>query len=115
MPANKKTAKKDSKKRTAKRPWVAKVTTDSTHPPEGLFNKGPTTIAKALASKNVSPKGSASGMRMLTYYINRAGQNLTEERRVVLNQAKMLLSKIVAREREEKKHNREAPKPKKAA
>ena len=46
--------------------WVAKVTTDSTHPPAGLFNQSAATIAKTLASKKVSPKGPGSGMRMLT-------------------------------------------------
>jgi tRNA(adenine34) deaminase len=101
-------------KTPAKRRWVAKVTTDSTHPPEGLFNKNAATIAKSLASKKVSPKGAASGMRMLTYYINRAGHNLTAERRAELKKAKLLLSKKVTREREA----REAAntrKPKKAA
>jgi tRNA(adenine34) deaminase len=96
MPAKKASAKKTA----AKRRWVAKVNTDSTHPPEGLFTKGAATIAKTLASKKVSPKGAASGMRMLTYYINRAGHNLTAERRAELRNAKSLLSKIVARERE---------------
>lgn len=39
------------------RRWVRTVKTDSTHPPRGLFNKGPQVIARTLASKNVSPKG----------------------------------------------------------
>jgi tRNA(adenine34) deaminase len=72
--------------------WVQTVTTDSTHPPEGLFNKSAATIAKSLASKEVSPKGPASGMRMLTYYINRAGHNLSAERLAGLEKAKSLLS-----------------------
>jgi hypothetical protein len=54
--------------------WVAGVKTDSTHPPEGLFTKDASTIARALASKRVSPKGPGSGMRMLTYFINRGGK-----------------------------------------
>jgi hypothetical protein len=37
--------------------WVASVKTDSTHPPEGLFTKKASTIARTLASKRVSPKG----------------------------------------------------------
>lgn len=37
--------------------WIAKVNTDSTHPPTGLFKKDASTIAKSLASKRVSPKG----------------------------------------------------------
>ena len=55
--------------------WVAKVKTDSTHPPEGLFTKSAATIARTLASKKVSPKGPASGMRMLNYFINRGGRS----------------------------------------
>jgi Protein of unknown function (DUF3175) len=86
----------------AKKPkrWVKTVTTDSTHPPTGLFNKSASTIAKSLASKKVSPKGPASGMRMLTYYINRAGHNLSATRRAELEKAKSLLSKRVAQHRE---------------
>jgi Protein of unknown function (DUF3175) len=57
-----------------KKRWVKNVTTDSTHPPEGLFTKSPEEIARSLASKKVSPKGPASGMRMLTYFVNRAGK-----------------------------------------
>ena len=63
------------------RRWSAKVKTDSTHPPAGLFNKNAATIARTLASKKVSPKGAGSGMRMLTYFINRAGRNLSPTRR----------------------------------
>lgn len=83
------------KKNAKPRRWVRTVTTDSTHPPEGLFTKDPATIAKSLASKKVSPKGPASGMRMLTYYLNRGGKGLPEERRAELEKAKVLLSKKV--------------------
>jgi len=58
--------------------WVSKVKTDSTHPPAGLFTKKAPAIARALASKRVSPKGPSSGMRMLTYFINRAGRGLSQ-------------------------------------
>jgi hypothetical protein len=77
--------------------WVATVTTDSTHPPEGLFTKDAATIARELASKKVSPKGPASGMRMLNYFINRGGRGLSEERQAELEKAKGLLSKRVKR------------------
>jgi hypothetical protein len=63
--------------------WSAKVATDSTHPPQGLFTKDPETIARTLAFKKVSPKGPGSGMRMLTFYINRAGKNLSAADRPV--------------------------------
>ena len=75
--------------------WVAKVKTDSTHPPEGLFTKSAATIARALASKEVSPKGPASGMRMLTYFINRGGRGLSASRRAELEKAKALLTRQI--------------------
>jgi hypothetical protein len=86
---------------TTKR-WVKDVTTDSTHPPEGLFTKSPEEIARSLASKKVSPKGPASGMRMLTYFINRAGKGLSATRRAKLERAKKLLSEKIAAAKEKK-------------
>ncbi len=80
------------------RRWIASVKTVSTYPPAGLFTKSAATIARALASKEVSPKGPGSGMRMLTFFINRAGKGLTAERRAELEKAKTLLSKRVQHE-----------------
>jgi len=85
--------------RTQKEQWVAKVKTDSTHPPEGLFTKDANTIARTLASKKVSPKGPGSGMRMLTYFINRGGKGLSAARRKELEKAKALLSKRIEQEK----------------
>jgi len=42
-------------------------------------------------------------MRMLTYYINRAGHNLSAQRRAELEKAKGLLSKRIAREKDLRK------------
>src|SRR2546421_10442457 len=75
--------------------WVRKVKTDSTHPGKGLFTKKASTIAASLASKRVSPKGPSSGMRMLTYFINRGGHNLSASRRRELERAKALLSQRI--------------------
>jgi hypothetical protein len=83
--------------------WVKDVKTDSTHPPEGRFNKDAATIAKTLASKGVSPRGTGSGMRMLTSYINRAGKELTPTRKRALEKAKELLSVRVKAAREKSK------------
>jgi hypothetical protein len=91
-----------------KKRWVAKVKTDSTHPPPGLFTKSASTIAKSLASKRVSPKGPSSGMRMLTYFINRAGRGLSSERRAELERAKRLLSKKIERQRKAHRRNETA-------
>jgi tRNA(adenine34) deaminase len=87
--------------RTTKK-WSRKVSTDSTHPPEGLFTKDPETIARSLASKKVSPKGPGSGMRMLTFFINRAGKNLSATEKAKLKKAKELLSERVKAARQKK-------------
>ena len=99
MPS-KSAASKPTKRTRKTRRWSASVTSDSTHPPEGLFNKSAAVIARTLASKKVSPKGPGSGMRMLTFYINRAGHNLSATRKAELNKAKKLLSERIAREKE---------------
>ena len=95
MDAKKKAANKSGKKRVNR--WVAKVKTVSTFPPKGLFTKSAPEIARSLASKKVSPKGAASGMRMLTYFINRGGRNLSAARRKELEKAKEMLSRRVKR------------------
>jgi len=74
-----------------KRKWVRNVKTASTYPAKGLFTKDAQTIAKALASKKVSPKGIGSGIRMIQFFINRAGKHLSVERKKQLEQAKRIL------------------------
>lgn len=88
--------------------WVAKVKTDSTHPRAGLFTKSPRTIARELASKKVSPRGPQSGMRMLNYFINRAGRGLSATRRAKLETAKSLLSKRIRRWRSGSRRRRKS-------
>src|SRR5437763_16213157 len=83
--------------RKKKKRWVARVKTDSTHATAGLFTKSAATIARTLASKRVSPNGPSSGMRMLTYFINRGGRGLTANRKAELQKAKTLLSKRIKR------------------
>lgn len=83
------------RRQSARERWVAKVKTDSTHPANGLFTKDASTIARSLASKKVSPKGPGSGMRMLTYFINRGGKGLSAARRRELERAKKLLRERV--------------------
>lgn len=93
---------KSARSNRSKRKWVRNVKTDSTHPRKGLFTKSPSQIARALASKRVSPKGPQSGMRMLTYFINRGGRGLSAARRRNLERAKSLLSKRIASRRKRK-------------
>ena len=106
MAAKKKAAKTSGKKKINR--WVARVKTVSTFPPKGLFTKSAPAIARSLASKRVSPKGAASGMRMLTYFINRGGKGLSATRRAELEKAKKLLSKRVAAEREARERKKAA-------
>lgn len=96
-----KTSGSKSHKSGSTRRWSAQVTatSDATHPPEGLFKKDAATIARTLASKKVSPKGVSSGMRMLSFYINRAGKNLPASRLKVLEKAKDLMHARVEREK----------------
>ena len=90
--------KRNNRKARSNKRWIASVTSVSTFPPKGLFTREPDAIAKALASKKVSPKGPASGMRMLVYFINRAGKGLSTARRAKLERAKALLhDRIVKR------------------
>ncbi len=79
-------AKKSSTKR-----WVRDVQTVSTYPPEATFTKDATTIARVMASKKVSPKGIGSGIRMIQFFINRAGKDLPAERKQELEKAKEIL------------------------
>jgi tRNA(adenine34) deaminase len=80
-----------SKKRTHPKRWSHKVKTISTSPPPGLYKKDAKTIARVMATRKVSPKGFGSGIRMVQFYINRAGKNLSPERRHELEKAKRLL------------------------
>src|SRR5437899_1191021 len=71
--------------------WVQNVRTVSTFPPRDLFTKDAQTIARVMASKKVSPKGIGSGIRMIQYFINRAGKNLPAARKRELEKAKRIL------------------------
>ncbi len=92
-----------ARKKEEKQLWVHKVRTVSTYPPEGIFAKDAATIARAMASKKVSPKGIGSGIRMIQFFINRAGKNLSSERKEELEKAKRLLQAKVR----ENAHGRE--------
>ena len=75
----------------SKRRWVSKVTTESTFPEKGIFTKDAETVAQHMASKKVSPKGIGSGIRMIQYFINRAGKSLPASRKRELENAKRIL------------------------
>jgi tRNA(adenine34) deaminase len=76
---------------TEKKKWVRGVKTVSTNPPKNLFTKNAKAIARAMASKKVSPKGIGSGIRMIQFFINRAGKDLPAARKRELEKAKRIL------------------------
>jgi hypothetical protein len=86
--------------------WSNKVTRESNalDLERGVFTlKDPKEIALSLkrsAEESRRRKGSPfqSAMSMLNFYINRAGRNLSRERRETLNLAKAELRKIFGRE-----------------
>ena len=85
--------------RKGRRRWVRRVTTDSTHPPRGTFTGSAADIARTMARKDVSPGGIGSGIRMIQYFINRGGKNLSATRRAELERAKRLLQRRAATQR----------------
>jgi tRNA(adenine34) deaminase len=76
-----------------------KVTTESTFPKKGIFTKDAETIARHMASKKISPKETGSGIRMIQYFINRAGKDLPASRRRELEKAKKMLQARRAKSR----------------
>jgi tRNA(adenine34) deaminase len=85
-------------KKTPRR-WSHKVKTVSTFPPEGTFTKDAKSVARIMASKKVSPKGLGSGLRMIQFFINRAGKNLSPTRRSELEKAKDILRERMHRKK----------------
>ena len=83
--------KSTSHRKGSDKKWSGKVKTVSTHPPEGLYTKDAETIARVMATKKVSPKGIGSAIRMVQFFINRAGTMLAPPRRKELEKAKAIL------------------------
>ncbi len=86
-------ARTNSHKKGSNKRWSREVKTVSTFPPKDVFTKDAETIAKVMASKKVSPKGIGSGIRMVQFFINRAGKNLPESRKNELEKAKRILQR----------------------
>ena len=68
--------------------WSGRVATASTFPPPGLFTADAETIAATMARPEVSPGGLGAAIRMVSFFVNRAGRNLPEARRVELERAR---------------------------
>ena len=97
MATTKKSVRKKSKSKSSSyrkgsdKKWSGKVKTVSTYPPEGLYTKDAETIARVMATRKVSPKGIGSAIRMVQFFINRAGKTLAPSRRKELEKAKAIL------------------------
>jgi hypothetical protein len=83
-----------------RRKWSHEVKTVSTFPPPGIFTKDAETIARVMATKKVSPKGLGSAIRMIQFFINRAGKNLDPDRKRELDRAKRILQERMGKRRE---------------
>jgi hypothetical protein len=92
-------AERDSHAAGSDKRWSAKVKTVSTFPPKDAFIKDAETIAKTMASKKVSPKGLGSAVRMVQFFINRAGKSLPRARKRELEKAKWILQEMSAKRR----------------
>lgn len=99
--AKRKTAKKKKKALAKRKRWSGKVTRES-HALElknGVFKlKDPKKVAASLKrsaerSKERKADPYRSALSMLTFYINRAGKNLSTSRKKTLNEAKTELRK----------------------
>ncbi|MDP2925213.1 MAG: DUF3175 domain-containing protein [Nanoarchaeota archaeon] len=95
-----------------KKKWIQNITTDSTAPPEGIFTKDAATIARVMARPDVSPMGIGSAIRMVQYFINRAGKGLSRKRKKELEKAKKLLQKMIKKEKGMMKKNKKKRKKK---
>src|SRR5215510_7255504 len=93
------TKRPTQRRRSMRKKWVRTVTTDSTHPPRGTFTGSAEDIARTMARKDVSPGGLSSAIKMIQYFINRGGKNVSASRRAELERAKRLLQKRVQRQR----------------
>lgn len=97
--------KKDQAKQSSNKKWSARVTREShaLELEEGVFTwKDPHRIARSLQrSAEASTQRKAtpfqSAMSMLNFYINRAGKNLDDKQRQILEQAKQELRRLYKR------------------
>jgi hypothetical protein len=99
MPKSKTTSKAAQADKDSAKRWSGNVKTVFTFPPPGLYNKDAATIARVMATKKVSPNGIGSAIRMVQFYINRAGKNLSVARKQELEKAKMILQRRAERQR----------------
>lgn len=81
--------KKALRKRYGRSKWSSKVRVHF-HTPEGLFARSAHEIASTLKS---GASDTAQAIRRLSFYINRAGRNLSSGARAKLHHAMQILEK----------------------
>ena len=79
-------------KKEEKHLWSQEIKT-KWHPPEGFFEQSAKQIAEGLKKASDSL---AQAMDRLNFYINRAGKNLSPERKTTLEEAKKILDNLYA-------------------
>ena len=97
---------RDSQSASTNRNWSAKVTreSDALDLETGVFTwRDPKKIARSLkdsadSSRRRKSEPYRSAMSMLVFYINRAGKNLPDSQKAILEQAKYELRKLYGRE-----------------
>jgi hypothetical protein len=107
MPARKTASNKTASKKKPNKLWSGPVTRNSNalDLEPGVFRmETPRQVAEslkrsALASNRRKAQPFQSAMSMLNFYINRAGKNLSAERKKVLEQAKTDLRAIFAEQK----------------
>lgn len=99
-PANKPNKPKDyTWVRKAEQDQKGKPRNSALDLPEGLFDKNPSEIANTLKTKS---RDFQHALSRLTFYINRAGDNLDRQTQLRLEQAKDALYRAYGRQKEEK-------------
>lgn len=97
---------RDSQAANTNRNWSAKVTreSDALDLETGVFTwRDPKKIARSLkdsadSSRRRKSEPYRSAMSMLVFYINRAGKNLPDSQKAILEQAKHELRKLYGRD-----------------
>jgi len=82
-----------AKKNNNGKKWSGQVKT-KWQPPEGFFEQSAQQVAEGLKKASDSL---AQAMDRLNFYINRAGKNLSDERKATLEEAKKILDQLYGR------------------
>lgn len=107
MPTRRTHNRPPAKRTTPKKPvrrWSQQVTahSDAMTLEPGVFQKGPKAMAESIkrsadSSHRLKSTPFRSAMSMLTFYENRAGDNLSDSRKLAIHKAKDELRKLYGR------------------